>query len=157
MTGIYFDVVTSDWAIEVEAAGGVIGYATTAGEAASLLNEEIARWERFHATQAAHLAAMMPARIEAPAIAPQAATAHETAAPVALVVASPKAPRCPFYRAIRRAYAIARDLGLDTKADDAMRAAFSRCLGRTIESRDELNGGDWMRLGDELNARRLAW
>ncbi len=157
MTGIYFDVTTNDWAIEIEAAGGVVGYAASASDAASMLDAEIARWERFHTTQAASLAAMMPAGVEAPAIAPQAATARDNAAPVALPVASESRPRCPFYRSIRRAFAIARDLGLDTKADDAMRAAFGRCLGRTIESRDELNGDDWMRLGDAMKARRLAW
>jgi Tfp pilus assembly protein PilE len=153
MTGIYFDAVTSDWAVELEAAGGVVGYAPNASEAAAMLDDEIARWERFHATQAAHLAAMMPAVVEAPEL----ATASENAAPAALVVASVSSARCPFYRSIRRAYAIARDLGLDTKADDAMRAAFGRCLGRTIKSRDELNGGDWMLLGDAMKARRLAW
>lgn len=151
MTGIYFDAVTGDWAIEVEAAGGVVGYAASASEAASMLDEEIARWERFHATQAAHLAAMMPA------IAPELATARENAAPVALPVASVSRPRCPFYRAIRRCFAIARDLGLDTKADEAMRAAFGRYLGRAISSREELDGSDWMLIGDALKARRLAW
>jgi Tfp pilus assembly protein PilE len=145
MTGIYFDVVTQDWAIEVEAAGGVVGYAANAIEAAAMLQDEVARWERFHATQAASLAAMMPAcaaLVVTPQHAPQTATQRA---------------RCPFYRSIRRAYAIARDAGLDTKADEAMRAAFGRCLGRAIASRDELNGGDWALLGDEIKARRLAW
>lgn len=156
MTGIYFDVVTNDWAIEIEAAGGVIGYATTAGEAASMLNDEIARFERFHSSQAASLAAMMPASVEAPAIAPQAATAHKNAAPVALPAASESRPRCPHYRAIRRAFAIAREKGLDTRADEAMRAAFGRCLGRTVETRECMNGAEWQAVGDAIK-RGLAW
>jgi hypothetical protein len=145
MTGVYFDVVTGDWAVEVEAAGGVVGYAANASEAAAMLDDEIARWERFHATQAAHLAAMMPAcaaLVVVPANVPQ----NEA-----------QRARCPFYRSIRRAYAIARDAGLDTKADDAMRLAFGRCLGRAIASRDELNGSDWSLIGDAIKARRLAW
>jgi flavin-dependent dehydrogenase len=48
MTGIYYDAATGDWAIEVEAAGGVCGYAPTAEEAAKRLGEELARWGRHH-------------------------------------------------------------------------------------------------------------
>ncbi len=156
MTGIYFDVVTNDWAIEIEAAGGVIGYATTASEAASMLDDEISRWKRFHSSQAASLAAMMPARMEAPAIAPQAATARENAAPVALPVASVSRPRCPHYRAVKRAFAIAREKGLDVRDSEAMRAAFGRCLGRTVETRECMNGGEWQAVGDAIK-RGLAW
>jgi hypothetical protein len=156
MTGIYFDAVTGDWAIEVEAAGGVVGYAASASEAAAMLNDEVARWERFHSSQAASLAAMMPAHIEAPAIAPQAATARDNAAPVALPATSESRPRCPHYRAIRRAFAIAREKGLDTRADEAMRAAFGRCLGRTVETRECMNGGEWQAVGDAMK-RGLAW
>jgi hypothetical protein len=154
MTGIYFDAVTNDWAVVLEAAGGVVGYATTAREAASLLNDEVARFERFHSAQAASLAAMMP---KVPAFKPEPRTANENAVPVALPVASVSRPRCPFYRSVKRAFAIARDLGLDTKADEAMRAAFGRYLGRAISSREELDGSDWMLIGDALKARRLAW
>lgn len=154
MTGIYFDVVTSDWAIEVEAAGGVVGYAATAGEAASMLNGEIERYERFYAAQAASLAAMMPQVL---AFAPESRTANENAAPAALPAASVSRSRCPFYRAVKRCFAIARDAGLDTKADEAMRAAFGRCLGRSISSREELDGRDWMLIGDCIKARRLTW
>lgn len=65
--------------------------------------------------------------------------------------------RCPHFKAIKRAFAIARDAGLNTRSDDAMRLAFGNCLGRTIERRDELSGGDWMLLGDAMKAGRLAW
>jgi hypothetical protein len=156
MTGVIYDAVTNDWAVVLEAAGGVIGYATTASEAASMLNDEVARFERFHSSQAASLAAMMPASVEAPAIAPQAATAPLSCAPVALPVASESRPRCPHYRAIRRAFAIAREKGLDVRADEAMRAAFGRCLGRTVETRECMNGGEWQAVGDAMK-RGLAW
>ena len=65
--------------------------------------------------------------------------------------------RCPFYRAIRRAYAIMREAGLNPKAEAAMRAAFARYLGREIESRESLSGGDWLLLGDAIKGNRLAW
>ncbi len=60
MTGIYFDRVTNDWAISVEAAGGVVGYAAMASEAAERLQDEIARYARHHREQAARLGAMLP-------------------------------------------------------------------------------------------------
>lgn len=66
-------------------------------------------------------------------------------------------PRCSFHKAIRRCYAIARENGLDTRNDDAMRSAISRALGRQIESRDELNGGDWQAVGDAIKFGALAW
>jgi hypothetical protein len=77
----------------------------------------------------------------------------------ALPVASKKAPkvRCTWYRDIRRAYAIAREAGLDTKADAAMRAAFSRYLGRDVPSRETLDGDDWFRVGDAMKAGMLTW
>jgi hypothetical protein len=66
-------------------------------------------------------------------------------------------PRCPHYKAIRRAFAIATEQGLDTKADVEMRAAFGRCLHRDVPSREVLNGRDWMLLGDAMKRRQLAW
>jgi len=66
-------------------------------------------------------------------------------------------PRCAFHKEIRRVFAIARDKGLDTKDDEAMRASFGRSLGRRIESRDELNGGDWQAVGDLMKRGTLAW
>lgn len=71
--------------------------------------------------------------------------------------AKKSAPRCAWYRDIRRAYAIAREAGLDVKADEAMRAAFGRLLGRRIETREEMNGADWIAVGDAMKARVLAW
>jgi pyrroline-5-carboxylate reductase len=67
------------------------------------------------------------------------------------------APRCVHFKSIKRVYAIARDAGLNVKADEAMRAAFSRFLGRAISSREELNGRDWLLIGDAIKARHLAW
>lgn len=68
-----------------------------------------------------------------------------------------KAPRYPFYREIRRAYAIAREAGLDTKADEAMRAAFASILGRKVPSRETMNGRDWLLVGNAIKERRLTW
>jgi hypothetical protein len=69
----------------------------------------------------------------------------------------PTAPRCPHWNCIKRAYAIMREAGLNSKADAAMRAAFSRYLGREVESRDTLSGGEWLLLGDAIKGNRLAW
>jgi DNA-binding Lrp family transcriptional regulator len=66
-------------------------------------------------------------------------------------------PRCAFYREIRRCYAIAREAGLDVKADARMRAAFSRFLGRKVESREEMRAGDWLLVADAIKGRRLSW
>ncbi len=75
-----------------------------------------------------------------------------------LAASAPAKPvRCAWYRDIRRCYAIAREAGLDTKADAAMRAAFSRYLRKRIESREEMNGSDWVAVGDGIKARVLAW
>jgi pyruvate/2-oxoglutarate dehydrogenase complex dihydrolipoamide acyltransferase (E2) component len=68
-----------------------------------------------------------------------------------------KSARCPFYKSIRRAYAIMREAGLNQRDEAAMRAAFSRFLGRVIESRDALPGGEWLQIGDAIKSRELAW
>ncbi len=85
------------------------------------------------------------AQLESAAAAPEAASTRA------------KKVRCAWYRDIRRAFAIAREVGCDTKADEAMRAAFSRFLGRTIESREALDGYDWVEVGDAMKAGLLAW
>jgi hypothetical protein len=68
-----------------------------------------------------------------------------------------KPARCEFYPVIRRCYAIAREAGLNVKADDAMRAAFSRFLGREVETRETLRAGDWLLIGNAIKAQRLSW
>jgi hypothetical protein len=89
----------------------------------------------------------------APAVAPvMAQDAPKVVEPVKV-----SKPRCPHYKAIRRAFAIATELGLDTKADEAMRAAFGRCLHKEVASREVLNSRDWLLLGDAMKARQLAW
>ena len=77
--------------------------------------------------------------------------------PVAVEATQPVKARCPHYREIRRCYAIAREAGLDVKADGAMRAAFGRFLGRVIESRAALHGRDWNLVGDAIQVRALVW
>lgn len=66
-------------------------------------------------------------------------------------------PRCLHYKTIRIAFAIAKDKGLDTRADEAMRAAFSRVLGRKIDSRDEMSGNDWCQVGRAMKFHGLGW
>lgn len=65
--------------------------------------------------------------------------------------------RCPHYQAIKRSMAIAREHGLNVKEEDRMRGAFSAWLGRRVESRSELNGAEWMNLGDAIKVHRLTW
>ena len=89
-----------------------------------------------------------------------AAMLQSAAAKAARAIATVKAesaPRCAFYREIRRCYAIAREAGLDVKADAKMRESFSRFLGREIESREELRAGDWYLIASEIKAHRLSW
>ena len=161
MTGIFFDRVTGDWAISVEAAGGVCGYAATVQEATAQLEEELSRWERYHRAQADALAAMQGVQ--------QAAQHAIEVAPAALPAApaqarhsatereAPAKPRCSWAAAIRFAFGIAKGAGLDTKADDAMRAAVGRYLGLVVASRSELTAGDWLAVGDGIRRGELAW
>jgi hypothetical protein len=65
--------------------------------------------------------------------------------------------KCPFYRRIRFAFGMAQNRGLDTEADEAMRAAFSRFLGRTITSREELDGDEWLLVGKAIKNKLLTW
>ncbi len=85
--------------------------------------------------------------------------AHLEATPATPQAASTRAPkvRCAWYREIRRCYAIAREAGCDVKADEAMRAAFSRFLGRAVPSREVLDSSDWVKVGDAIKAHQLAW
>ena len=66
-------------------------------------------------------------------------------------------PSCAFHTVIRRTFAIAREHGLDTRADEAMRGAIGRALGFTIASRDELNGLQWAQVGDKIKSGALCW
>jgi hypothetical protein len=153
MNGIYFDKTAGDWAISVEAAGGVCGYAATAQDAAQRLSEELARWERYHRVQAGALAAMQGAQhaieavLAAPVLARHSATAQQETAK----------PRCLWAVAIRRAFGIAKGAGLDTRADEPMRAAVGRYLGRAVATRSALTAGDWLSVGDGIRRGELAW
>jgi hypothetical protein len=154
MTGIYFDAVTGDWAISVEAAGGVCGYAATAIEAAQQLSEEVTRWERYHRAQADRLVIMQrtieaaPATVPAtPVIALQKAVERES---------STRAP-CPWYRSIRRFYAIAQERHLDTRNDAAIRAAIGRFWSIDLVSRQQLSAGQWQAAGDAVKLGALSW
>lgn len=71
----------------------------------------------------------------------------------------PEAPRarCPHYKAIRRAFAICKERGLDTKNDSAMRRAFENFLMRPLPSRDALTGNDWLLVGDAIKNKEIAW
>lgn len=78
-------------------------------------------------------------------------------AQLAPVAAKPAKVRCAWYRDIRRCYAVAREAGLDVKNSAAMREAFSRFLGREVESREALRAGDWCAVSEGIKTRRLAW
>lgn len=71
-------------------------------------------------------------------------------------VPSQTAP-CAHYKAIRRTFAIAKYRGLNTNNESAMRRAFGRALGRPIESRAEMSGGDWTTCADMMKRNALAW
>ena len=64
------------------------------------------------------------------------------------VVLSPQPERrvCPFYKAIRRYYAIIEQKGWE-RDDESVRAQLARLLGRDVPSRKTLNGNDWMLAG----------
>ena len=55
--------------------------------------------------------------------------------------------RCPFYKAIRRCYAIFQEHGLPTD-DEGMRIELSRLMRRTVGSRHDLQAQDWLLAGD---------
>lgn len=164
MTGITYDALSNDWAITVDTASGEQheGWAATAGEAAARLEEAVAKWARHEALHNWQVARAL--EIEATQAAQHTAQNTQKATPVALPAPSESPAqkpaggmRCAHYKSIRRAFAIAREAGLDTKADEAMRAAFSHFLGRAVETREALSGGDWMLVGNAIKARRLAW
>jgi hypothetical protein len=76
-------------------------------------------------------------------------------APVATKPA--KAPRCAWYREVRKTFACARQRGLNLKDDAGMRRAFSRYLGREVASRETLNGREWADVADGVKAGLLTW
>ena len=65
--------------------------------------------------------------------------------------------RCSFHKEIRRAFAIAKDCGLNVEDKPAMRRAFGRALGRRIETREEMNASDWQTVGRMMKRGALAW
>jgi hypothetical protein len=64
---------------------------------------------------------------------------------------------CAHFPAIKRAFAIAHEAGLDTKADAKMRAAFGRYLGREVSSRNSLSGSEWDMAATAVKCGELAW
>jgi len=80
-------------------------------------------------------------------------------APVA--VQTVKAPRvkCPHYRAIRRAFAIAKDAGLDCSKTGKAKARYAMedVIGQCVNSRSEYTGADWMRFGDAIKSGAARW
>ncbi len=81
------------------------------------------------------------------------------AAPVAVEPVKVSRVRCPHYRAIRRAFAIAKDAGLDVSKAGKARArhAMENVIGECVNSRSEYSGSDWMRFGDAIKAGRATW
>ncbi len=78
------------------------------------------------------------------------------AAPVAVQAVPVKVSRvkCPHYRAIRRAFAIAKARGLDVSKAGKARArhAMENAIGQCVNSRAEYSGADWMRFGDKIKS-----
>ncbi len=81
------------------------------------------------------------------------------AAPVAPVAVKASRVRCPHYRAIRRAFAIAKDAGLDVSKAGKARArhAMENVIGECVNSRAEYSGSDWMRFGDKIKSGGARW
>jgi hypothetical protein len=135
--------------------GAIVGYSRALSQLQGIARN---KGVDLRAARAAYVAAL---EVEAAHNAPQHAA---TCAPATMTRTAantpgikPSAPRCSFYKSIRRAYAIAKDAGLDTRADDAMRAAFAAFLGRSVPTRETLNARDWLLVGDAIKSRRLAW
>ncbi len=80
-------------------------------------------------------------------------------APAKVEAAKVSRVRCPHYRAIRRAFAIAKDAGLDcSKAGKARaRHAMEDVIGQCVNSRSEYSGSDWMRFGDAVKSGAARW
>jgi hypothetical protein len=137
--------------------GEVETWANTARDAAAKLQECIA-WR-----------ATVASKTQAPS-APQTAPDAPKGAAAALPVSSLKAPqikrsapqsasqgRCPWFRLIRAFYGAAQGRNLDTKNDEAIRAALGRFVGRNIESRAELRAGEWNDAAAAVRRGQLAW
>lgn len=103
---------------------------------------------KLHAAIVVELGGAVPAEPELQPVGPE--------VPASAEAAQPKA-RCPFYKQIRRFHAIAVDLGFDTKAKEACRAAMGMALGRRLGSREEVTGPEWELCANELRAGRLFW
>ncbi len=134
----YFEIAQA-MDLEPELTGGRVEFYGSEDELVALTH---AAETDFHARmmpESAPVAAQTPA-IEAPAT-------------------KPAKVRCPHYKAIRRAFAIARDAGLDcSKAGKARaRHAMEDVIGQCVNSRAEYSGSDWMRFGDAIKAGRSAW
>ena len=80
-------------------------------------------------------------------------------APVATVAVKAPRVKCPHYRAIRRAFAIAKDAGLDVSKAGKARArhAMENVTGQCVESRSEYSGAAWMRFGDAVKSGAARW
>jgi hypothetical protein len=91
---------------------------------------------RARAFAAIEAATVPPAEVEAPAV---------------------KKARCPHYATIKAAFKVAINRGLDTKASERMRGAFSCYLGRSVKSRSELIGSEWQQIAIGIESGALVW
>ncbi len=152
-TGVRFDSELGEY--EVIVCGEVEGHGNTAREAAAKLQECIlwratvasktqprkSVYQRDNAPQAAQSAArvIVAAKCETGA---QRATA---------------APRCAWYRLIRAFYGAAQSRKLDTKNDEAIRAALAGFVGRSLSSRADLQPLEWHDAAQAVRLGKLAW
>lgn len=69
----------------------------------------------------------------------------------------PVKTRCAHYPLIRKFYAVAREAGLDTKADGKIRQAFSAYFGFTVWSRADMEATHWELAAAGVRCGELAW
>lgn len=65
--------------------------------------------------------------------------------------------RCGHYQAIREFFAVAREKGLDTKAQERARGAIGVVIGRRIESRADMTADEWIEATYALRLGFLTW
>jgi hypothetical protein len=148
-TGVRFDSELGEFEAVVN--GEVEGHGNTAREAHAKLQECLL----WCATVAAKQAPVAQAAHNAPQAAQVAETTKEAPATQTAPQIKPSAPRCPFYKAVKRCYAIFAECGLSVE-DDAMRETLAKLLQKPVPSRKVLSGADWMRAGDRAKWRMNA-
>jgi len=104
------------------------------------------------------VAAMLKSEAQNAAQAPQSCEAvNVSAASQNVAQGAVAAPHSPRVKSFRRVFAVAREAGLDIRADAPMRDAFSRFLGRHVESRAALQPADLLLISNAIKTHQLSW